>query len=266
VRKGKPDMVSEYHRPQNMEEALALLMRKNISTLPMGGGTFLSHHAAKNCEVVDIQLLGLNYITRDEGFYRIGAGTPLQALVESPDLSDELKKICQKEMTFNLRQMATLAGCLVCADGRSLLAVALHALDATTTWMPGDCKVHIGDWMPMRKSWSKGVLITEISIPASVKLSIEIISRTPNDQPLVCAAIGRWQSGRTRIVLGGFGESPSLVLDGNGISDGSLDSIARAAKNAYSQAGDHRASAKYRSEMAEVLVKRLIFSITESKL
>ena len=31
--------ISEYHRPQTLEEALALLGRTEIVTLPLGGGT-----------------------------------------------------------------------------------------------------------------------------------------------------------------------------------------------------------------------------------
>ena len=50
-------MITAYHRPQTLEEALELLSRPNI--LPLGGGTLLSNPQADPVEVVDLQSLDL---------------------------------------------------------------------------------------------------------------------------------------------------------------------------------------------------------------
>jgi len=60
-------------------------------------------------------------------------------------------------------------------------------------------------------------------------LKFACVSRAPLEQPLVYAAAGKWPSGRTRIVIGGWGESPILVLDGP-----SADGAEHAVQNACS--------------------------------
>ncbi|HEX9091491.1 MAG TPA: hypothetical protein VF831_08365, partial [Anaerolineales bacterium] len=114
-------------------------------------------------------------------------------------------------------------------------------------------RVKIGDWLPLRHHSMSGKLITSISLPANIKLAYEYIARTPADQPIVCAAIGQWESGRTRLALGGWGSGPILAFDGP-----SSDGIEIAAQDAYSTAEDEWASAEYRLEMAGVLSWRCL--------
>ncbi len=74
--------------------------------------------------------------------------------------------------------------------------------------------VSLGDFLPLRTERVTGKLITSISIPLNTKLAFEYVSRTPADKPIVCAALAQWNSGRTRLVLGGYGKNPSLAMDG----------------------------------------------------
>ena len=57
-------MIAKYHRPQTLDEALALLSQPN--TFPLGGGTLLSHPKTDSVEVVDLQALGLNSLRKAE--------------------------------------------------------------------------------------------------------------------------------------------------------------------------------------------------------
>ena len=52
-------MITIYHRPKSIEEALQLLGRTAPRTVPLGGGTLLSHPHSEAVEVVDLQALGL---------------------------------------------------------------------------------------------------------------------------------------------------------------------------------------------------------------
>ncbi|PIX47904.1 MAG: hypothetical protein COZ54_00125, partial [Anaerolineae bacterium CG_4_8_14_3_um_filter_59_70] len=54
----------------------------------------------------------------------------MQALLESPHTSPALQIAIKLETTFNLRQMATVAGTLVSCDGRSTFTTAMLVLDA----------------------------------------------------------------------------------------------------------------------------------------
>ena len=94
-----------------------------------------------------------------------------------------------------------------------------------------------------------GKLITKDQSFHQMSTSImKYIARTPADQPIVCAAVAQWNSGRTRLALGGWGSSPILAMDGP-----DSEGIEFAARNAYSLAEDEWASAEYRQEMAGVL-------------
>ncbi|MFN3491715.1 MAG: hypothetical protein ACK40V_05800, partial [Anaerolineales bacterium] len=101
------------------------------------------------------------------------------------------------------------------------------------------------------------VLITSISIPLNVKTSFEYVSKTPVDKPIICASLAQWKSGRTRLALGGYGKVPLLAMDGS--EDGGIETAARIA---YHEANDEWASAEYRVEMAAILSKRCLESIS----
>ena len=133
------------------------------------------------------------------------------------------------------------------------------ALDAKITFASGNEKITLGNYLPLRvgvNSAHPGKLITKVEIPLNVKLAFETVARTPADKPIVCAALAQWPSGRTRLALGGWGQAPTLALDGN--ESGGLE---EAARNACSEAADEWASTEYRQEVAAVLAKRCLDEI-----
>lgn len=261
--------ILEYHRPQTLEAALALLTRTGRLTVPLGGGTWLNSpayqraHFTDHIGVVDLQALGLNTLAQDGTFIEIGATLTLQSLLDAPGgpgvagLPEALTKAARLEAPLNLRQVSTVAGALVAADGRSPFCTAMLALDARLTIMPGEApagdQVHLGDLLPAREERLRQRLITRITLPAAARLAYEYVARTPADRPVACAAVARWPSGRTRVCLGGYGPAPVLAMDGP-----EQDGAEVAARAAYSQAGDEWASAEYRAEMAAVLTNRCL--------
>ncbi len=54
-------MITAYHRPKTLEEALTLLTQAD--TFPLGGGTLLSQGTVDSVQAVDLQLLGLDSLT-----------------------------------------------------------------------------------------------------------------------------------------------------------------------------------------------------------
>jgi CO/xanthine dehydrogenase FAD-binding subunit len=247
-------MITEYHRPKTINNALILLHREEPKSYPLGGGTVLNQGVVENIAVIDLQDLGLNKISKKGKILSVGATATLQDLLGIVGLPLDLYKSIELEATYNLRQMATIAGKLITSDGRSSLATAMLALNASIEIHELGKKpdqINIGDWLPIRNTIKSGKLITRINIPSNVQFAYEYIARTPADLTIVCSAVTRWESGRTRVALGGWGSSPLLVLDG---PDG--DGIEAAARNAYSTAGDEWASAEYRQAMAAVLSKR----------
>jgi len=243
-------MITTYHRPQTLDEALALLAQPN--TFPLGGGTLLSHPQTDSVSVVDLQRLGLDSLRVKGNDLEIGATCTLQALLESKDCPAALKIAIKLEAPINIRNSATVAGTLVSSDGRSPFATSLLAMDAKITVVSGQSSVvSIGEFLPLRPSG----LITLITIPLNAKFAFEFTSKTPADKPIVAAALAQWNSGRTRLTLGGYGKSPMLAMDGT-----EAEGLDAAARNAYHEANDDWASAEYRMDVAAVLAKRCLES------
>jgi CO/xanthine dehydrogenase FAD-binding subunit len=248
-------MISEYHRPKTLDEATRLLSKPD--TRPLGGGTVLNRPSPERFSVVDLQALGLNKIHKSGNKLVIGAAASLQSVLDSAHFPPALQEIIRLETTYNLRQMATVAGTLVSCDGRSTFTTAMLALDAKCTVTSEQSSViSLGDLLPLRTEILRSKLITRIEILLNAKLTFETVARTPADKPIVCAALAQWPSGRTRLALGGWGKSPLLAMDGN-----EPGGVEEAARNAFAEAADEWASAEYRSEVAAVLAKRCLESI-----
>lgn len=250
-------MITTYHRPKTLDEALALLAQPN--TVPLGGGTLLSTGTPDSVSVVDLQHVGLDAITVKGNELEIGATCTLQTLFESEHCPAALKTALKLEAPLNIRNTATVAGTLVSSDGRSTFAAMLLAMDAKLDRRPltadhGQSSVVNGlsEYLLTHPSG----LITSITIPLNVKSAFEFVSKTPADKPLVCAALAQWNSGRTRLTLGGYGTSPLLAMDGT-----EADGLESAAKNAYHEAVDEWASAEYRMDVSATLAKRALESL-----
>ena len=259
-------MITTYHRPQTLDEALTLLTQPN--TLPLGGGTLLSHGTADSVQLVDLQLLGLDSLIKNGNNLELGATLTLQALLESEYCPASLKTALKLEAPLNIRNAATIAGTLVACDGRSTFASVLLAMDAKITVsskQKAEETLNIGDLLPLREQ-VRGKLITKIVIQLNTKLAFEYVSKTPTDKPIVCAALAQWNSGRTRLVLGGYGKSPMLAMDGDLPPSPSGrgaegEGVLAAARNTYHEATDEWASAEYRVDVAVTLAKRCLESI-----
>lgn len=263
-------MITAYHRPKTLDEALALLTKPNRT--PLGGGTLLSKPTSDPVEAVDLQSLSLDTIEKQGSALKIGATVTLQQLLESEYCPEALTSALKLEAPLNLRNAATVAGTVVCCDGRSTFVCALLALDARLECQKlDDSKIesqiaNIGDFLPLRNL--QGSLITSITIPLNTKFAFDYVSRTPADKPIVCAALAQWNSGRRRLALGGYGKSPLLAMDGTEAEplDASTDDLLRsaqtAARNALHEAADEYGSAEYRMDVAATLAKRCLESIS----
>ena len=245
-------MITNYFRPQTLDEALKLLAQPD--TRPLGGGTWLNQPHDEKIAVVDLQALGLNKIHKVGNNLEIDACVTLQQLLESTHCPAALIQAIRLESAINIRNAATVAGALVTCDGRSTFATAMLALDAKLTVTSDQSSVisGLGEFLPLRPQG----LITKITIPLNAKLAFESVARSPMDQPIVCAAVAQWAAGRTRLALGGYGKSPLLAMDGT-----EPEGIDSAAKNAFHEARDECASAEYRMDVAATLAKRCLDAV-----
>jgi CO/xanthine dehydrogenase FAD-binding subunit len=255
-------MITNYFRPQTLDEALKLLAQPE--TRPLGGGTWLNQPHDEKFAVVDLQALGLNKIHKVGNNLEVDACATLQQLLEATHCPAALIQAIKLESALNIRNAATVAGALVTCDGRSPFGTAMLALDARLTVDHGpqtkaglpSTVYGLTEYLTLHPLG----LITKIVIPLNAKLAFESVARSPMDRPIACAAVAQWAAGRTRLALGGYGKAPLLAMDGT--EPGGIEA---AAKNAFHEANDEWASAEYRMDVAATLAKRCLEAVTSEK-
>ena len=258
--------LTEYHKPATLEEALKLLRRTRIKTVPLAGGTSLVAEAAHDIQaVVDLNALALSFIkTSEVSGLEIGAATKLQAIVDQADAqayaAGVLVKAILDSAARNLREAASLAGSIVAAPGNSPLFTALLALDAhlivRIARRKREEEIALPYWTPQPRSLI--LRVTLPPLPDNTHAAYEKVARTPADQPIVCVAaratIDQGQLHDIRLALGGVNEKPIVIPQ----PAGSIEDLTQLATSAITPHDDYLATADYRREMIGVLVKRVL--------
>src|SRR5260370_41851763 len=114
--------LQEYHWAEDRDDALILLARNDIKTVPLAGGTYLYGRDDEEIQaVVDLRDLELAYIDEDardaqgRRLLRLGAMNTLQDLADSPLLRDLATGILARTAKVSassqlIRNSATLGG------------------------------------------------------------------------------------------------------------------------------------------------------------
>lgn len=250
-------MIKDYFRPKTLSEALELLA-KGKDYKPFGGGSTLNSIKTE-IFAVDLQNLHLDKIEEHTNKIFVGATTTLESLLEYFQESQDFSTAISIEASKNQRVKASAGGLVCSADGRSPLLTLLTSLDLKMFWQPGDIEIPLGDWLAQRDSWSKARLITQFVLDKNIKSRFESIGRSPLDLPIICLAISIWPSSRMRVVTGGFGKIPTLILDGN-----QSDDLDIALETGLDNATDQWSSDTFRIDVAKKLAKRMLKDLTES--
>lgn len=251
-------MIVEYLRPESLDKAIQLIQRKEPRTLPLGGGSVLSHDHGTPIAVVDLQKLGLGYVKKVKEDYFIGATATLTQIEESI-ANPILKSVIRLQAGKNKRNTGTLAGLINAADGRSPLLALLLAMDMQTVWQPGNISISLKEWLAQRDEWEQAELITEMVLP-DVEIAFDYVARSPKDLPIISVAAAMLPSGKMNVVVGGFGSEPIVVS-----SNGKVDDIERSVDLALIASGDQWASAEYRREAGKKIAVRLINELNEKR-
>lgn len=140
----------EYHWAEDLDEALILLARTDVKTVPLAGGTYLLGRADDEIQaVVDLRDLELAYIdentcdTQGRKLLRLGAMVTLTALAEAPLLREVatglLARTAKVSATSQLiRNSATLGGTLAIGTASQAdLLTALAVLEAEVVLRSG---------------------------------------------------------------------------------------------------------------------------------
>ena len=114
--------IRDYHRPATIKEALDLLSRDDVVTVPLWWG-HNPQWAPKNGseEVVDLQMLELNQVTYLDSTLVIGAMTTLSQLVSHEMTPAAIVGLAKRDAPNTIRNVATLGGTVGAANAESPL-------------------------------------------------------------------------------------------------------------------------------------------------
>ncbi|HEX8924661.1 MAG TPA: xanthine dehydrogenase family protein subunit M [Terriglobales bacterium] len=279
------DHIRRFSQPTSIHEAIQLLAGKEGKACLVAGGTDLALCAGRSIEVlVDISQLGLRYIKRKGGGLRIGATTTMAELEQSVLVRLVANGILGKAAAScgspQTRNMATIGGNLANASPAADTATPLLVMDADVV-LQG---LRSSRTLPLRKFFagphatvSNRELLVEIVVPPCKPpsaFSFQRLARTELDIAIVnVAAAIQWNGAHrctgVRIALGAVAPFPMRSQRAEAFLETQIATekmIAKAAEIASQEIApitDLRASADYRREISQVLVRRALQECVE---
>jgi carbon-monoxide dehydrogenase medium subunit len=277
--------VEEYHRPQNLSQAIDILSKFGNSASVIAGGTDMLPRRAgvKKLDsfnhLVDISRLNLDYLKKDSSHIRIGATTPINTIGSSALFSsgphEVLSEAASAHSTSTIRNRATVGGNLCSASACADFAPPLLALDAILVAAGPDGTRNI----PIEKffrganytSLAAGEILLEIRIPRFSQYAGAAFQKLKRQQTAIDTAIVNVATLVTctknncesaRIALGSVApiairaKKAESVLAGTKLSDEIIEKASTAAAREARPINDVRATAAYRKKMVAILVRR----------
>lgn len=267
-----PKKPKAYFRPDDLDEALAMLAKPGYVALG-GGAHLLATEAGLDAEaVVDLQGCGLGDITYDVlgQYLEVGAMTRLVDLSDFLDddelgngLFDLLQEAIHRAGPNTYRNAATLGGVIASRLPDSELLAALLAAEATISLrLPQAETVSLAAYLDADGRPAGLITTVRISVVRGNWAS-ERLARTPADYPIVSVVGWRPLGKSIRLAATGTGERPLRLSAAETAVATTLNETTIAAAAAAAQAGadhpgDFRGDAAYRAEMAAVLTRRVL--------
>jgi len=276
----------DYLAPKTLDEALSLLSQHKGKAQLIAGGTDivpqLKGRLVKTPQyIIDLKAIpGLDYIRHDKARgLAIGALATIKSVIDSPVVGEKFSVLAQAAGNMaspQVRNRGTIAGNICNAVPSADSAPALLVLEANLKLVSpgGERTVNIDEFFtgPNRTVLADDVFLVEIQLPTPPPKSkgafLKLGPRKAMDLAIVgVAVLVVPESGKCkdiRIALEAVAPTPIRAKQAEAVLREQMfdeKPIAKAAQTAASEAkpiSDHRASAQYRREMVEVLVKRAI--------
>ena len=280
--------VFDYHRPQSVAEALALLAQFGEDGKVLAGGhslvPMMKLRLAEPAHLIDINGIGGLRGIREEGGHEeggaivIGAGTTQAEVMASdllrrkcPILPDAAAQIADPQV----RNCGTIGGNCANGDPGNDDPAIMMALDATYVLQSqgGERRVAARDFYLgiYATALKENELLTEIRIPIPAKgvgMSYKKIKRKVGDFAIAAAAVtlsmANGRCGDAVVALTNVGDTALLspgaadALKGSAVDASAIGAAVAAAMAAVNPVEDLRGSVEYRTAMAGEMTRRAI--------
>lgn len=277
--------ISDYHVPENTDDAIALLKKYGEAAMIVAGGTFVHGLEVRGVlaeieALVDIGKLGLDGIEETSDGLRLGATTVFAQLEANRSITgDPAYGAVADALTYppaQIRNIGTVAGCLAASAPLYDLPGAFLALGgvAEVTGSSGNREIPLNNFFTglFENALGTDEIITAIRLPkapadtASAFLKLET---NANDLAILNVAVRFTRAGDAcrdcRIVVGGgVGEtyvraaSAEAALEGAPAEAASFAAASAAVGNDIDPVDDHRGSSDYRRHIAKVYTRRAL--------
>jgi CO/xanthine dehydrogenase FAD-binding subunit len=276
----------DYVSPGSLAEVINLLSEHGTSAKLLAGGTDLLPRMKRRRSsprvVIDLNsIVDLSFIAVRDNALRIGAGTRLAVLYDSSVIRDKAAALADAIHVMSspgIRNRATIGGNLCNAARCADTPAPLLALDACVKLLGPDSERNV----PIRSFFTapgndrrKTVLrpdevMTEVIIPLQTGNStfLKLGRRRGSSTSIISAAAfvvtanGKFKD--VRIAVSAFGLTPirsekvEMALMGAPVNKKTIEQAAAKIKDEIKPITDIRASAAYRTDMAAVLIERVV--------
>jgi carbon-monoxide dehydrogenase medium subunit len=278
----------EYHRPESLDEAVALLAG-NSEARPLAGGhsllPLMKMRLAPPSTIVDLgRLRGLDGIRVDDGTVTIGAMATHGAIAASDAVRASCAVLAEAASEVGDRQVrnrGTIGGSLAHADPGADYPTVVKAVGATLVVRGpgGEREIGADDFFTglFATALTPGELLIAVKVPATGASTgaVYVKHRHPASGFAVVgvAAVLTVEGGtctRARVTIGGVGDVPVHAdeavqeLEGRALSVDVISAAAQRVPAGLPQSwGDVYASAEYRTHLAGVLARRALSAAAE---
>jgi carbon-monoxide dehydrogenase medium subunit len=275
----------EYHRPDSVDEALALLAEHGYDAKLLAGGQSLvpamNFRLAAPAVLIDLNRIpGLDGVAETDGGVRMGAMVRQRAAERSPVVAARVPLLAETlpyVAHAQIRNRGTIGGTLAHADPAAEIPAVMLALDARFHLRSpaGTRVVAAGDFFTglFGTALEAEEMLVEVEVPPMAPRTgwaFDEVSRRHGDYALagLAATVQVDDAGRctsARIALLSVSDGPVLAagaaaaLVGQAPTEAALRAAAEAAaQRDVDPPGDIHASPEYRRQLVDVLVRRVL--------
>ena len=268
-------MTPEYHRPNSIDQAVALLAEKPRTVL--AGGTDLypatKAQSLHGC-VLDLNgIAGLRGVTREDAGWRIGAGTTWTDVLRAdlPPAFDGLKRAAREVGAAQIQNVGTLAGNLCNASPAADGAPPLLTLDSAVEMVSerGKRVLPLGEFLigPRRTALASDEMVSALLIPAGADAGMGNFAKLGARTHLVISiamvaarlVVEDGQVTVARVAVGSCSATARRLMTlERSLMGGDAGDVAAHVREALDPIDDVRGTAGYRKDAAAAMVSRMI--------